>query len=65
MNNWISVKERMPEVKTDVLAIDSVGDYFLAAVDQSDGKTWRDEWFAVIEFPITHWMPLPEPPEEE
>ncbi len=26
-----------------------------------DGKVWGDGWGAI---PVTHWMPLPEPPKE-
>ena len=52
MREWISVKERAPEVGT-VLATD--GRIVITAPSSSvtaDGIA------------ITHWMPLPEPPKE-
>ena len=63
MNEWISVKDRTPEAFCKVLA-----------VWRSNGETvidtafWTDSGFACIHWivapaKITHWMPLPEPPE--
>lgn len=61
---WISVNDRLPEF----------GD---TAVIRFDGKTdiatywrgelcphWRGQWYGTIYLgSVTHWMPLPEPPE--
>ena len=55
---WISVKERMPEDGKNVLAYEGGGFYFLDWC--CDG-----EWVVASESTavVTHWMPLPEPPE--
>lgn len=63
--NWISVKERLPENKTMKLLV-------------YDGKAINfgrymhsTEWGPIfgisgwgLTYNITHWMPLPEPPEQ-
>lgn len=62
---WISVKERLPEKETpnctvDVLVTDgthiNIGYY-----DYIDGMWWTLE--DCFYFHVTHWMPLPELPE--
>lgn len=57
---WISVKDRLPENENPVLVFD--GDYFEVAY--WDGDMWADESCDKFPYP-THWMPLPEPPQEE
>lgn len=75
-NNWISVKERLPEC--------NCGDYVLVLF--KDHKNRRGRGMCVLELvvwggnrywenydgnedfgfdSVTHWMPLPAPPEEE
>jgi hypothetical protein len=57
---WIPVSERLPEDYADVLAIADNGQKLLA---------WREDgrWQSLVNSPeldsVTHWMPLPEPPE--
>lgn len=69
MAEWISVKERLPvvpEIPLSQYATDN-GEGFLAYF--CDGYIdictfWaREQRFG--EEGVTHWMPLPEPPEEE
>lgn len=57
-NGWISVKDRIPEIGQNGLIF-------------ADGKMVvakhiaNNEWITPGMFPIpSHWMPLPEPPEE-
>lgn len=64
MNNWISVKDRLPEAEKEVLVLVIRkyygGDYkLITTAIYEDGKvsTEDDE--------VTHWMPLPEIPEED
>lgn len=69
---WIPVKERLPEPGKMVLLIVSgkvnnitlIGAYELGEFDTDEG--WILEMWPEWEDPkVTHWMPLPELPEEE
>ena len=61
-NEWISVKDRLPETKGRYF-ICQEKEYYPESVNfypiKIDGSHWINDGFAV--FP-THWMPLPEPP---
>jgi len=59
-NKWIPVSERLPDDNEDVLAFDSY-ESVCAEGYFSDGK----QWFVIgwINYNITHWMPLPKPPQ--
>lgn len=62
---WISVEERRPEPGKRVLATDGVfvGEAYRTSADtwrRYDGIAMRDCLGSVV----THWMPLPEAPEE-
>lgn len=59
--NWISVKDRLPERDVRVLGIDRLKVIEIVSLDE-DGFFMTDECFLKR---ITHWMPLPEPPEVE
>jgi hypothetical protein len=70
MNNWISVKDRLPEEKEAVLVTDgtdmSVGCLYHKQFEPENVIPTYD--MSCVEFDlgnITHWMPLPEPPEVE
>lgn len=69
VGGWISVKDRLPEVGDTVLftGMSSYGTWFSTKRGWFDGTFWkRDEGETVYSStPVTHWMPLPEPPEEE
>ena len=56
---WISVKDRLPKENIWVLVYSKQGSYMNLKVDYiHDGR-----WFNSLL--VTHWMPLPEPPESE
>ena len=63
---WVSVEDRLPEHEKEVLFY-SYGDYFAGFYCHCE-----KEWYFGSEknpheysrTPITHWMPLPEPPKE-
>ena len=62
---WISVEERRPEAGKRVLATDGV---FVGEAYRTSADTWRRyDGIAMrdcIGSVVTHWMPLPEAPEE-
>ena len=60
-SEWISVEERLPEINTYVLAATHRGLVISDRVcDYGRGKEWVS---GHSDNPITHWQPLPEPPE--
>ena len=65
VQEWISVTERLPEKGEEVLVFDTRENWIGFAWLRPD-ETWTALGF---DFPfdsgeVTHWMPLPEPPEE-
>ena len=56
---WISVTEKTPEYDMPQLALNADGDALIANYAYGE---WFDTWGQDVE--ITHWMPLPETPEE-
>lgn len=64
MSEWISIDDRLPEYGKDCL----VWCVFKAAMEHnvaflSDEEGWittEADWN--IDYAVTHWMPLPEPP---
>jgi hypothetical protein len=62
LSQWIPVSERLPEEDVDVLVMTHYG---MHVADLDEDGMWNashgDSW----QFPLpTHWMPLPEPPQE-
>ena len=77
LNGWISVEDRLPDLELVEVKINDTELYPCLAVIKNErarnekfvGKVWYDgECFmngiGEIEV-VTHWMPLPEPPEVE
>ena len=62
MSEWISVKERLPETGEWMLAWCGNG-CSVAAHPFLDGRGWFDT--NLLPIFVTHWMPLPTPPEAE
>lgn len=61
---WIPCSERMPEVCKDTSYLSYIPSF--GAADIADYHPDVDEWtFMGLPITVTHWMPLPEPPEEE
>jgi len=56
---WISVIEKTPEYDMPQLALNADGDALIANYAYGE---WFDTWGQDVE--VTHWMPLPEVPEE-
>lgn len=64
MGEWIKCSERMPGDFEDVLVTDGV--YVEVMWLDCDGywDSWVEPWAVTVgREDITHWMPLPEPPE--
>ena len=73
-SGWISVKERLPEEDVAVLTYGQVLNNPPEVIgvrrryngDQEWKHTWESEdGFIYREDDVTHWMPLPKPPEEK
>ncbi len=58
MNEWISVKDRLPEEGKYYLIYDDFRIWFA----HYRGKVFQDKLNYYKE--VTHWMPLPDPPRE-
>ena len=69
MSEWISVKDKLPELHEEVLVCNEeygLSELGFATVAVLDGTDWIETWDRRTEIHyITHWMPLPEPPKEE
>jgi hypothetical protein len=64
VQEWISVKDRLPEGFRYVLLWDSADRDFFMGVLRDNGE-WYVPWYQDEPFNITHWMPLPQPPKGE
>ena len=74
MSEWISVNDGIPEIPPDKIAEGYVQIQVIVWYDkgrqcawfQVDTKEFYDQpgWFGTEVGGVTHWMPLPEPPEE-
>jgi hypothetical protein len=71
---WISVKDRLPELKDDsIIAYYKTGSIETTHIEDNfkditagfdeNGNQLYTKWY--LNAGITHWMPLPQPPEAE
>lgn len=60
MSEWISVKERLPEIWQNVLV------YRKDNEPHAEFRCFSGGWDMDEKYrnPVTHWMPFPEPPKE-
>lgn len=63
MNEWISVKDRLPDIDTRILTINNLG-IIIAILDGNIGEFYEPVSTQGI-YNVTHWMPLPQPPNGE
>ena len=62
-NEWISVKDRLPEIGKDYLVTD--GHVCMVAAFRENTEEfdfWNINWWSHNE--VTHWMPIPTPPKQ-
>lgn len=64
VQQWISVKDRLPEHGEVVLVYTKYKDIFEVQWDSVSG-IWLGERFDVPNKIVTNWMPRPEPPKGE
>ena len=60
LNDWISVDDRLPENRKDVLALDDQGSMAIAYYNRGKWNSDPD-----ILWLVKYWQPLPEPPKEK
>ncbi len=53
MSEWISIKDKQPERDGRYLVVEEHWSHWIGVDSMVDGK---------FNMPISHWMPLPEPP---
>lgn len=64
MNEWISVKDRLPESDGHYLCTDGNEIQIMAYFGEYKGSyDWSSYMSNTID--VTHWMPLPKAPEEK
>ena len=64
VNEWISVKDRLPKKRTFVLGV--TDEFVCECIMLDDERFWMantEEGDGEVE--VTHWMPLPQPPKGE
>ncbi len=64
---WISVKDRLPENREDVLVVAFWHERWNVQWGwyAPNGKVWHVGLMEKTDYPVSHWMPLPEPPKGE
>lgn len=66
VQQWIPVTERLPKNREDVLVVAFWHEKWnvLMGWYAPDGNVWHVGLLEETGYPISHWMPLPEPPKE-
>ena len=62
LNRWIPVAERLPEEYYPVLMLTEICNYVIGEYD-GEHKSFVD--MSGYRYVVTHWMPLPAPPQNE
>ena len=59
-SEWVSVKDKLPDIETSVLVCNERGEIFLSWASDVDVFWFYNE---EEDNRVTHWQPLPEPPD--
>jgi hypothetical protein len=62
-DRWIPVSERLPNECEECLLLNKNKSQFVGWLDESSLLMWFDTIEGYVSDDITHWRPLPEPPE--
>ena len=67
MSEWISVKDKMPQPGRYVACIAKRNPFsrFMPMVARIEKNGWANPITEQYISEVTHWLPMPEPPEEE
>ncbi|EAQ2564721.1 DUF551 domain-containing protein [Salmonella enterica subsp. enterica] len=67
-DSWISCSERMPEGEQEVIVQNKLGYRYVSYFDEHSGLFFDmpggNQMNCIEHILVTHWMPLPEPPQE-
>ena len=62
---WVSVDDRLPEKNGVYITFCDDEGVFSALYERGRKQSeWTDDYEGYLDFDVTHWMPLPEPPKE-
>lgn len=66
MDNWIDVTEQLPEIETAVLVFESNFGMEVDCMEYNDhgDLVWCGNCKRSMMVKVTHWMDLPEPPQD-
>ena len=60
-SEWISVKDKLPEINEFVLCFNKLNGVLIGFIDVDE--LWKLHLYrGMVPEPITHWMPMPAPP---
>lgn len=62
---WISVKDKLPPIETEVLVANSCYIYVGELLDKGYEQYWVENVESLRLDGVTHWQPLPPLPQEE
>jgi hypothetical protein len=67
VQEWISVKDRLPENREDVLVVAFWHERWNVQWGwyAPHGRVWHVGLMEETDYPVSHWMPLPKPPKGE
>ena len=65
VSKWVPVTERLPECGTHVLVYAGFFQPYIEAAYYCEDKKWRFTYDDAEVVGVSHWMPLPKPPQND